>query len=206
MSTYCFKVKFFVIEFTTSYSALLGRPWLHKYHVVPSTLHQCLKFVDNHGEQQRIIGNLHPYTMQEVHHADAKYFFPSEGPQKQLGRSTPPANVLIAPEGGSSLAEMKYLITPCDTSSSKRKGSSFRAQESKDIIRFAIHDTTPSKPSMDQQKVEDSSQLWSWSLDPALSARPLAIAAEETPSNTPASRSDSQSPTEVLPIKKDPPR
>jgi hypothetical protein len=40
MSSYTFKVKFFVIEANASYSALLGRPWIHKYRVVPSTLHQ----------------------------------------------------------------------------------------------------------------------------------------------------------------------
>jgi hypothetical protein len=40
MSSFSFKTRFFVIESNTSYSALLGRPWIHKYHVVPSTLHQ----------------------------------------------------------------------------------------------------------------------------------------------------------------------
>ncbi|XP_066391890.1 uncharacterized protein [Miscanthus floridulus] len=46
MSTLSFKVRFYVIDANTSYSALLGRPWIHKYHVVPSMLHQCLKFLD----------------------------------------------------------------------------------------------------------------------------------------------------------------
>jgi hypothetical protein len=36
MLTFTFKVRFFVIEANTSYSALLGRPWIHKYRVVPS--------------------------------------------------------------------------------------------------------------------------------------------------------------------------
>jgi hypothetical protein len=49
MSTFTFKVRFFVIEANTSYSALLGRPLIHKYRVVPSTLHQCLKFLDASG-------------------------------------------------------------------------------------------------------------------------------------------------------------
>jgi len=35
MSTFSFKVRFFVIQADTSYSALLGRPWIHKYQVVP---------------------------------------------------------------------------------------------------------------------------------------------------------------------------
>jgi hypothetical protein len=33
MSTVSFKVRFFVIEANTSDSALLGRPWIHKYQV-----------------------------------------------------------------------------------------------------------------------------------------------------------------------------
>ena len=52
MYTFSFKVWFFVIEANTSNSALLGRPWTHKYKVVPSTLHQCLKFFDGSGSQQ----------------------------------------------------------------------------------------------------------------------------------------------------------
>ncbi|KAM1855462.1 hypothetical protein ACFX14_005804 [Malus domestica] len=35
---------FHVIDARTSYGLLLGRPWIHANGVVPSTLHQCLKF------------------------------------------------------------------------------------------------------------------------------------------------------------------
>ncbi|KAJ1700966.1 hypothetical protein LUZ63_000745 [Rhynchospora breviuscula] len=38
-------VKFFIIEADTTYKALLGRPWLHTYGLVPSTLHQCVKYI-----------------------------------------------------------------------------------------------------------------------------------------------------------------
>jgi hypothetical protein len=62
MCTFSFKVRFFVIEANTSYSTLLGRPWIHKYRVVPSTLHQCFKFLDGNGTQQRIVGNFTPHT------------------------------------------------------------------------------------------------------------------------------------------------
>jgi len=75
MSTFSFKVRFFVIQANTSYSALLGRPWIHKYQVVPSTLHQCLKFLDNKGVQHRIVANVAPYTIHETNHADAKFSF-----------------------------------------------------------------------------------------------------------------------------------
>lgn len=36
----------YVIDNDTSYNLLLGRPWIHGNFVVPSTLHQCLKYVD----------------------------------------------------------------------------------------------------------------------------------------------------------------
>ncbi|KAL0420666.1 UNVERIFIED_CONTAM: hypothetical protein Slati_3089500 [Sesamum latifolium] len=38
---------FHVIDARTSYNLLLGRPWLHENGVVPSTLHQCFKYIKN---------------------------------------------------------------------------------------------------------------------------------------------------------------
>jgi hypothetical protein len=111
MSTFSFKVRFFVIEANTSYSALLGRPWIHKYRVVSSTLHQCLKFLDGYGTQQRIIGNLTPYTTQESYHADAKYYFPVDECKHQLGRAMPAADIVLKP-GTSSASEVKSLCSP----------------------------------------------------------------------------------------------
>ena len=35
--------KFHVINSPISYHALLGRPWLHKHKLMPSTYHQCVK-------------------------------------------------------------------------------------------------------------------------------------------------------------------
>jgi hypothetical protein len=120
MSTFSFKVRFYVIDANTSYSALLGRPWIHKYRVVPSTLHQCLKFLDGSKTQQRIIGNMFPYTIQEAYHADAKYYFPVEECKHQLGRVMPAADIVLKP-GITSMPEVKALIMPC--SPSKRRTS-----------------------------------------------------------------------------------
>jgi hypothetical protein len=39
--------KFYVIDAQTSYRALLGRSLLYNNQVVPSTLHQCLKYMEN---------------------------------------------------------------------------------------------------------------------------------------------------------------
>jgi hypothetical protein len=125
MSTFSFKVRFFVIEANTSYSALLGRPWIHKYRVVPSTLHQCLKFLDGNGTQQRITGNTNPYTVQESHHADAKYYFPVEDSDQQLGRTTPAVDVLIKP-GVAPVTEARRLITPSSPTSARSSFSRSR--------------------------------------------------------------------------------
>ena len=40
-----FQVTFQVMDILPAYSCLLGRPWIHTAGVVPSTLHQKLKFV-----------------------------------------------------------------------------------------------------------------------------------------------------------------
>ena len=42
-----FEITFQVMDILPAYSCLLGRPWLHSAGVVPSTLHQKLKFIIN---------------------------------------------------------------------------------------------------------------------------------------------------------------
>ena len=39
------QVTFQVMDINPAYSCLLGRPWIHSVGVVPSTLHQKLKFI-----------------------------------------------------------------------------------------------------------------------------------------------------------------
>ncbi|XP_070010726.1 uncharacterized protein [Nicotiana sylvestris] len=56
-----FEVTFQVLDMDTSYNFLLGRPWIHEAEVVPSTLHQMVKFEHEdqeivfHGENQQSI-------------------------------------------------------------------------------------------------------------------------------------------------------
>ena len=40
-----FNLEFIVMDINPSYNCLLGRPWIHMVGVVPSTLHQKVKFV-----------------------------------------------------------------------------------------------------------------------------------------------------------------
>jgi hypothetical protein len=67
--------KFYVIDAETSYRALLGHPWLHNNQVIPSTLHQCLKYIEN-GKQKRIDGDVKPFGVHEIKFNDAQYFLP----------------------------------------------------------------------------------------------------------------------------------
>ncbi|KAM2657977.1 hypothetical protein EV1_013288 [Malus domestica] len=63
---------FHVIDARTSYGLLLGRPWIHANGVVPSTLHQCLKF---YRERVKVIyGDTKPFTEAESHFAVAKFY------------------------------------------------------------------------------------------------------------------------------------
>ena len=39
------RVRFHVIDIKPTFNLLLGRPWLHELGVVPSTLHQKVKFI-----------------------------------------------------------------------------------------------------------------------------------------------------------------
>jgi len=50
-------VNFYVIDVATSYNALIGRPWLHENGVVPSKLHQCIKYKDPLGDIIRIFAD-----------------------------------------------------------------------------------------------------------------------------------------------------
>ncbi|KAM1430782.1 hypothetical protein ACFX2I_046805 [Malus domestica] len=63
---------FHVINARTSYGLPLGRPWIHANGVVPSTLHQCLKF---YREGVKVIyGDTKLFTEDESHFADATFY------------------------------------------------------------------------------------------------------------------------------------
>ncbi|XP_028547560.1 uncharacterized protein LOC114578513, partial [Dendrobium catenatum] len=72
------EAKFHVIDADTFFKALLGRPWLHEYGIVPSTLHQCMKYLKD-GEEFRISGDIQPFAVHEATiYEDAKYFIPKK--------------------------------------------------------------------------------------------------------------------------------
>src|SRR6266540_4871101 len=75
LETLCTYVTFHVIDAATSYNALLGQPWLHDNQVVPSTFHQCIKYMEQSGETIRIFADKKPFTVAESFYADAKFYF-----------------------------------------------------------------------------------------------------------------------------------
>lgn len=54
------EAKFNIIDSETSFNALLGRPWLHEHRMVPSSLHQCIKYWRD-GIEYCIKGDLQPF-------------------------------------------------------------------------------------------------------------------------------------------------
>lgn len=54
-----------VIPNDLSYNLLLGRPWLHEMHVVPSTLHCIMKYVYN-KKIYTIIVDIEPYDCLKI--------------------------------------------------------------------------------------------------------------------------------------------
>ena len=64
---------FHVVRTEVSYHVLLGRPWLHKHQLVPSTYHQCVKGRLN-GRMIRIAANPSPFEQAEAHLVETMFY------------------------------------------------------------------------------------------------------------------------------------
>lgn len=65
--------RFHVIDSQMSYHLLLGRPWIHRYKVVPSTYQECLKAIWR-GKNVYINATGIPFQRDEAHFSEAQYF------------------------------------------------------------------------------------------------------------------------------------
>src|SRR4051812_3155427 len=65
------EVTVYVIDADTSYNLLLGRPWIHRNHIVPSTLHQVMKYVDDQGQVRTLVAEQRPFKWVENYFTDA---------------------------------------------------------------------------------------------------------------------------------------
>ena len=75
----------YAIKTPSCYNILLGRPWIHKNGVVPSTLHQCIKFVGDDGMIHRVFADKKPFKGKEVHFADSQMY---EGEKEEEEKHT----------------------------------------------------------------------------------------------------------------------
>ena len=55
----------------TSYNLLLGRQWIHRNSIVPSTLHQVMKYIDGSGNVRTLIAERHPFKGVENYFTDS---------------------------------------------------------------------------------------------------------------------------------------
>ena len=55
------EVTCYVIDADISYNLLLGRPWIHAIWIVPSTLHQCFKYVEDNATVRTVFTEKQPF-------------------------------------------------------------------------------------------------------------------------------------------------
>ena len=65
--------RFHMVRMEVSYHVLLGRPWLHKHRLVPSTYHHCVKGRLN-GRMIHIAANPSPFEQAEAHLMETMFY------------------------------------------------------------------------------------------------------------------------------------
>src|SRR5436189_5143281 len=65
------EVTVYIIDANTSYNLLLGRPWIHRNHIVPSTLHQVMKYVDDQGQVRTLVAEQRTFKGVENYFTEA---------------------------------------------------------------------------------------------------------------------------------------
>ena len=61
----------YVIDADTSYIMVLGRPWIHRNAIVPSTLHQVMKYSGEDEKVRTLIVERYPIKGVENHFIDS---------------------------------------------------------------------------------------------------------------------------------------
>ena len=65
--------RFHVVKMEFSYHILLGRPWLHMHHLIPSTYHQCVKRRLN-GKMKWIATKPSPFKQAKAHLIETMFY------------------------------------------------------------------------------------------------------------------------------------
>src|SRR4051812_5746408 len=65
------EVMVYIIDADISYNLLLSRPWIHNNHIVLSTLHLVMKYVDAQGQVRTLVAEQHPFKEVENYFTNA---------------------------------------------------------------------------------------------------------------------------------------
>jgi len=65
------EVTCYVIDVDTAYNLLLGRPWIHRNAIVPSTLHQVMKYAGKDGKMRTLIAERYLFKGVENYFTDS---------------------------------------------------------------------------------------------------------------------------------------
>ena len=116
--------RFHVINSEVSYHVLLGRPWLHKHCLIPSTYHQCVKGRLNR-RPVRIPTNHNPFSQREVNFVETMFYN-----ELELDNESPMPRTLGAPileeEEGGGTRDLRNLL---ERKRQKREPSSLGSWE-----------------------------------------------------------------------------
>jgi len=80
------EVMCYVIDADTLYNLLLGRPWIHRNSIVPSTLHQVMKYVDGDEKVRMLIADRHLFKRVEKYFTDSLLYQDSLETDKNLSQ------------------------------------------------------------------------------------------------------------------------
>ena len=114
-----------MINAEVSYHVLLGRPWLHKHRLIPSTFHQCIKGRLN-GRPVRILANRNPFNQGEVNFAKTMFYDELEPDNESPALGTPGAHVLEEEEEERGTHDLRNLL---ERKRQKRELSSLESRE-----------------------------------------------------------------------------
>ena len=117
--------RFHVINAEVSYHVLLGRPWLHKHLLIPSTFHQCIKGRLN-GRPVRISTNRNPFSQGEVNFAETMFYDELEPDDESPAPGTPGVPILEEEEAGRGTRDLRNLL---ERKRQKREFSSSGSRE-----------------------------------------------------------------------------
>ncbi|PIN10178.1 hypothetical protein CDL12_17234 [Handroanthus impetiginosus] len=156
-------ILFHIIDARTSYYLLLGRPWLHENGVIPSTLHQCFKYVKD-GVIMKVDADTKPFTDTESYFANAKLYLDPDSVKEVLSLKI--ASNHPVKEGRVKLSKLAIteasgeIESPLPDNASRSQLKAFESDNCQSMKNGLvmpitnIHSSSPSKPSLEEVQEE----------------------------------------------------